>query len=46
MPDLVVYGFLKRVYPDIDLNKPIRQLRAIYWNTIRIIQKERRRDNE
>ena len=41
IPDLVIYSFLHRVYPDIDTNKPTHQLRAIYYNTIKRIQKDR-----
>jgi hypothetical protein len=38
--DLTIYAFIRRIYPSLDMNKPSRQLRAIYYNTInRIIKR-------
>jgi hypothetical protein len=38
--DLAIYAFIKRVYPNISIDRPSRQLRAIYYNTInRIIKR-------
>ena len=40
--DLAIYAFIRRNYPALDMNKPSRQLRAIYYSVINRIQKERR----
>jgi len=39
--DLTIYAFIKRIYPNMNMNRPSRQLRAIYHNTVAKIQKER-----
>lgn len=42
IPDIVIYAFIRRNYPALNMNKPSRQLRAIYYSVINRIQKERR----
>ena len=37
--DLAIYAFIKRIYPNMDMNRPSRQLRAIYNSILYRIQK-------